>query len=567
MDIPRYVREVRRGEYGRAEAVVRESAPLPRILGQVCFHPCEESCLRSELSEPVAICSLKRVAVEHSQGADWKSHLNIPPSTGKKIAIIGAGPSGLTAAWFLKLKGHEIILYDSQPSPGGWLRNGIPPFRLSSDALDADVQDIVDLGIELKMGVEVGKDIGFDDIKNSHDAIYIAIGARAGRHLPCDGADLPGVENGLDLLDNLANSNGTSEKSLEGETVVIIGGGNVAIDIARTAVRLNPDEIHLYCLEERDEMPAYRWEIDAAEAEGIVMHPGWGPKLIDGDGKVERIDFRKCTSVFDEKGQFSPKFDESVTTSQDATRILIAIGQAPVPIDGLDNIRLKPSGNIETESSEMQTSIDGVFAGGEVVSGPASVIESIEQGKRAASGIDKYLGGDGDIQVSLLDDTALDSEIPKIENFFEMPRTAMSHLPAEEAAKCFDIVEKGFTTDQATLEASRCLQCDLRLLIQTAPKPPESWLEMTEESVNSVPEIEGVYQLLDEEKVVYAIKGVDNLREALQEILENTEKAKFFLYDEDPFFSKRESELLQEYLKIHGKMPPGEGDDDLDDLF
>jgi NADPH-dependent glutamate synthase beta subunit-like oxidoreductase len=566
MDIPRYLREIRRGEFARAEAVIREAAPLPRVLGQVCFRPCEDACLRDDVSEAVAICSLKRAALEHSGESLWKSRLNPRPPTGKKVAIVGAGPAGLTASWFLKLKGHDVTLFDSQPAPGGWLRNGIPPHRLDRRALAADVADIADLGIEFKMGVEVGGDVTFDALRGDHDAVFIAAGARKGKDLPCEGTELPGVESGLEMLERLTGEDGFGNRPYDGEKVVVIGGGNGAMDVARTALRLGPDEVHIYCLEEREEMPAHAWEIREAEEEGIVMHPGWGPKLITGEAKVERVDFRKCTSVYGEGGRFAPEFDEGVMTSQKAQRVLVAIGQEPALgfLEGIDSV---VGGTLKVDAGSMQTSLEGVFAGGEVVSGPSSVVEAIEQGRRAASGIDSYLGGDGDIDFRLVDEAELDVELAQVERFAELSRTPVPHLPVEEAVACFTLVETGYTPEHAMSEASRCLRCDLRLHAQSVPLPPESWLDFTAENVSALPESEGVYQLLDEEKVVYAIKGVDNLRSALSEIVETSTKAKFFLYEEDPMYSKRESELIQDYLREHGCMPPGEGEDDLDDLF
>lgn len=564
IDIPRYLREIRRGEFARAEAIVRESAPLPRVLGQICFHPCEEECLRNELNEPIAICSLKRAAVENAGESIWKSTLKPKESTGKKVAIIGAGPAGLTAAWFLRLKGHDVTVFDSQDKAGGWLRDGIPKFRLTEDALDSDISDIAGIGVDLKLGITVGKDIPFEDLRKDFDAVFIAAGARNGKHLPCEGIDIDGVESGLDLL--IEQASVISERSFEGEKVVVIGGGNVAIDVARTIKRLQAAEVHMYCLEERDEMPAHDWEIEEAEAEGIVMHPGWGPTLFAGDGTVERIDFRKCVSVFDVECVFDPKFDESTTTSQDTNRVFIAIGQEPV-LDFIEGIKLNPGGTIDANPDSMVTSIDGIFAGGEVVSGPASAVEAIGQGAKAASGIDTYLGGDGDIKIRLLEDTEPEKKLSELDGFFDYKRVAIPHLSSDEAIASFEQIEKCYVLDDAKLEADRCLRCDLRLMLHPVCLPPEPWLEFNGENVEQAPEEEGVYQLLDEQKVVYAIKGVDNIREALSEILETSEKAKFFLFDEDKFFSKRESELIQQYLKVHGCMPPGEGEDDLDDLF
>lgn len=569
IDIPRYLREIRRGEFARAEAVIRETAPLPRILGQVCFHPCEEECLRRELSEPLAICSLKRAAMDHSGEAIWKSHLQPRPPTGKKVAILGAGPTGLAAAWFLRLKGHDVILFDSDPMPGGWLRSGIPRYRLSPDALEADVQDITSLGIILRAGVEVGKEITFGNIREAHDAVLVAVGARNAKPLTGEGVDLPGVENGLDLLKELATGKEAEKRSFAGETIVVIGGGNVAIDVARTTLRLGSGPVHLYCLEEREEMPAHSWEIEEAEREGVVIHPGRGPTRIAGQDRVERVDFQKCISVFDDEGQFAPRFDDRETTSQGADRVLIAIGQEPALgfLDGAEGLSLTEAGTIEANPTSMQTSLNGVFAAGEVVTGPASVIEAIAQGRRAASGIDRYLGGDGDIHVPLVDETEPDGELSRVEGFPDLTRVPTERLAVEEATGCFALVEAGYAPDDATREAERCLRCDLRFLLRPPQPPPEPWVEFTVESIDTVPEAEGVYQLLDENKAVYAIKGVDNLRQALSGLLETTTKAKFFLFDEDPMFSKRESELIQQYLQQHGSMPPGEGEDELDDLF
>ncbi|UCC48489.1 MAG: FAD-dependent oxidoreductase [Gemmatimonadota bacterium] len=569
MDIPRYLREIRRGEFARAEAVIREVAPLPRVLGQVCFHPCEQGCLRAELSQPIAICALKRAAMDHTDEVLWKSHLQPDPPTGKRVAIIGAGPAGLTAAWFLRLKGHEVFLFDSQPSPGGWLRDGIPRYRLSPAALEADVEDIIALGVELRMGVEVGREITFARVRDEHDAVFIAVGARSAKPLPCKGADLPGVESGLELLQDLAAGVSSEGPKFAGEKVVVIGGGDVAVDVARTALRLQPEEVHLYCLEQRAEMPAHGREIIEAELEGVVVHPGWGPALVAGAGKVERVDLCKCVSVFDGEGRFAPVIDESVSISQDADRVLFAIGQQPALalLDGVEGFKARGTGNIEVGSESMQTSMAGVFAGGDVVTGPASVIDAVAHGRRAASGIDRYLGGDGNIYFPLLDETELDADFGALKGFSDLKRTPIPRLPVGEALSSFSLVETGYPAAAAVREAERCLRCDLKLFIRPAPAPPEPWLPFSEENLASVPESEGVYQLLDDGKVVYAIAGVRNLRSALSEVLSTSTKARFFLFEEDPMYSKRESELIQAYLREHGRMPPGEGEDDLDDLF
>jgi NADPH-dependent glutamate synthase beta subunit-like oxidoreductase/ferredoxin len=566
MDVPRYLREVRRGEFARAVAVVREAAPLPRVLGQVCFRPCEDRCLRGALSEPVAICALKRAALDHAGDAIWKSYLRPAPATGKTIAIVGAGPAGLTAAWFLKLKGHEVTLLDSQHLAGGWMRDGIPRYRLSRDVLDADIDEILELGIELRTGVEVGKDIQLDELRASHDAVFVAAGARRAKELRCDGVELPDVEGGLELLKAVGLDGGAELPDFGGERVVVIGGGDVAIDVARTALRLGSGEVHLYCLEGRGEMPAHAREVDEAEREGVVIQPGWGPVKIAGAGRVERVDFQKCLSVFDERGRFAPQFDAASRVSQEADRVLIAIGQEPA-IGFLEGIEPTSAGNVRVDADSMATSLDGVFAGGDIVSGPASVVGAVAHGRRAASGIDRYLGGDGKIDFPLLNETELELELGRVENFAGLTREPMPRSERGDAMHSFALLETGYDPEAARREADRCLRCDLKLLIPPPLAPPEPWLELTRENIVRVPQSEGVYQLLGDDKVVYAIKGVEDLRSALTEIATTSTKARFFLFDEDPMFSKRESELIQEYLREHGRMPPGEGEDDLDDLF
>ena len=569
MDVPRYLREIRRGELARAEAVIREAAPLSRVLGQICFHPCEERCLRGELSEPLAICGLKRAAVEHADRTLWKEHLEPLPDTGKSVAVIGAGPAGLSATWFLRLKGHGVVLFDSQPSAGGWLRDGIPRFRLAPRAVEADIEEILGLGVERRLGVEVGKDIGFEEIRRSHDAVLIAAGARQSRELPCAGSHLAGVEGGLDLLRRLAAGGGRPRPSLAGETVVVIGGGNVAIDVARTAVRLGPAAVHLYCLEERAAMPAHGHEIAAAEDEGVIVHPGWGPVSLAGSGRVEEVVFHRALSVFDEAGRFAPRLDPSTAASQEADRVLVAIGQQPVAdlLGGAAGIDRAEAGYVAVDPESMQTSVAGTFAAGEAVSGPASVIDAVAQARRAVVAIDRYLGGDGDLHLPLLDRTEPETTLAPGEGFRGLRRAPAPRLDLTAATSCFALVETGYDPATASQEAERCLRCDLRLQISPAPTPPEPWLAFTLDNLATVPAAEGVYQLLDEHRTDYAVQGVRNLKAALGEVLDSSRKARFFLFEQDPMYSQRESELIQQHLQEHGCMPPGEGEDDLDDLF
>ncbi len=615
IDVPRYLREIRRGEFARAEAVVREVAPLPRVLGQVCFHPCEESCLRHELgSEPLAVCGLKRAALEHMGEAVWHETLReaiaARGESGKSVAVIGAGPAGLAAAWFLRLRGHAVTVHEAAPEPGGWLRDGIPPYRLDRAALAADVADIAAAGVELRCGVAVGRDVTLDELRTAHDAVLVAAGARRAKRLPCPGADLPGVESGLGLLQAVAGAvaagsaagsaaragagSGAALPSLAGERVAVIGGGNVAIDVARTARRLGAAAVDVWCLERRDEMPAHAAEIADAEAEGVVLHPGWGPRQIAAAGAVDetadtgaagpaggessrldlRLDFQRCTAVLDDRGRFAPRFDGSETCAATADRVLVAIGQEA----DLDPLGAEVGEALQAGRGAPGEA-EGLFAAGEVVLGPASVVEAVAQGRRVAAEIDRFLGGDGDLAVPLLGETELETAVRETGTAAITPATAlegprfaglgrlpMPRLRPQEAVAGFGLVERGYDAGQAVIEAGRCLACDLRLALRRNPAPPEPLLALTAENVAAVPATAGAYQLLDETRTVYAIKGVADLRAALTGLLDSP-KARWFLHDEDPMFSRLESELIQEYLRKHGRMPPGEGDDDLDDLF
>ncbi len=569
MDVPRYLREIRRGEFARAAAVIREAAPFPRVLGQVCYHPCEDQCVRGELTQPVSICGLKRAAADHGADPLWREHLPSVAASGKKVTVIGAGPAGLTAAWFLRLKGHDVVIYDSQVEAGGWLRDGIPRYRLSRAAVDADIGEILEIGIDFQGGVAVGEDVAFGDIRNTSDAVFVAIGARNAKQLACSGSDLPGVESGLGLLQRLAVNDDAHANQLVGDRVIVIGGGNVAIDVARSALRVGADEVHLFCLEQRAAMPAHDWEIVEAEQEGVIVHPGWGPSRMVGNERVEQVEFRKCTAVFDGDGRFAPVYDDATTVTQSATRVFVAIGQEPSLAFAADAAgpALTDGGTIACNPDSLATALDGVFAGGDVALGPASVVEAIGHGRRAAAAIDRYLGGDGDIRVELLDETPAEARIAQVDGFAQLDRIAQPRLAPDSAVHCFDITTTGYTDDDAQREAIRCLRCDLRLQIRSNPTPPEPCLSVSAADVARAPAGPGVYQLLDESKVVYAIKGVSDIRRALSEVAETSTKAKYFVFEEDPMYSKRESELIQQYLQQHGCMPPGEGDDDLDDLF
>ena len=562
IEVPRYIRLIADGKYAEAEAVIREKVPFPSVLGRVCFHPCEEACRRGEVNEPMAICDLKRFAADQDSDL-WKSNLHPAPPTGKKVAIVGSGPTGLTAAYYLAMLGHQVTVLEAEAQAGGMLRWGIPAYRLPSEVVDREIDDLLSLGIELKTHTTVGDDVALQDLRSGYDAILLALGAQLARRIPVAGSDLEGVLWGMDFL----RSARQGQDIRLSDKVVVIGGGGVAMDVALTALRLGAKQVEIACLECRAEMPANEWEIEEAVEEGVILHPSWGPsRILSDNGKVKGLELVCCTSVFDEQGRFNPDFDSSQTTSLEGDMVILAIGQA-TDLAFLEGTGIEARGGlIQADKETLQTDLAGVFAGGEVTSGPSMVIDSIAMGRQAAVYIDKYLGGDGDIEQALLPPEEFDPYLGSQEGFADLARVAMPALPVEQRHQGFAEVYLGYDEQMACQEASRCLRCDYRLHILAPTLPPEKWLPFAQESVDSVPELAGVYQLLDAEKAVLAIKGVLNMRQALEEALVTTDQACFFIFEEDEMYTKRESELLQQYLQQHGELPGG-GADELDDLF
>ncbi len=554
IDVPTYVRFVAQGKFEEAATIIRQKVPFPSLLGHICFHPCESLCRRGQVNDPMAICALKRFAAGYDTGSEGAERV----PTGKRVAIVGSGPAGLTAAYYLARMGHGTTLFEAETELGGMMRATIPEYRLPQEVLEREIAEAIQ-GVEVVTGTRIGEAFSLEDLRGEYDASFLALGAQLSRKLAIEGMELEGVLWGLDFLRAVKKGEGPKVKG----KVLVIGGGDVAIDVALTALRLGAEEVQLACLERREEMPAHEWEVEEAMEEGVILNLSWGPKKILGDDRVKGVELVRCSSVFDEEGRFKPCYDQSVTSTIETDMVILAIGQASDLSSLESHLQTTGAGTISVDARS-QASLPGIFAGGEMVSGPASVIEVIASGRQAAISIDRYLGGEG-----VPDEPSLEVDkepwLGREEGFADRHRVQMACLPLERRVKGFEEIELGFDEAQAIEEASRCLRCDLRLEITPVTLPPESWLPFDAHKVRVVPEIEGVFQLLDEGKKVIYIKGAMNLRQDLEEQLSTQERARYFIYEEDPMYTKRESELLQKFLGQHGHLP--EGNDELEDLF
>jgi len=456
VDVPRYIRAVRDGKYDEALAVLREKLPLPTVCADACFAPCEEVCAYKQFGDPIAIRAIKRAAVDKGKDV-WKKRKKAAVKTGKKVAVVGAGPAGLTAAYYLVSKGHEVTLFDAFPKPGGTLRYGIPYYRLPEERLDRDVKAILEQGVHFRGNTLVGKDVPLSRLKKDHDAVFLAGGANGSARIPLQGAEKKGVYWGWDFLRDVKLGKAPEIKG----DVIVVGGGNVAIDVALTVKRLGAKAVHLFCLEKREEMPAHQWEIARAEEEGVFIHNAWAPKKVLGAKEAKGLGLVKCTSVFDSACRFNPTYDDEITHKMEARTVILAVGQAAdLEYLGEGKKIERKGGRIVVNDKDLSTGEKGVFAGGDVVSGPNSIINAIAHGRQAASVIDRYLGGNGHIDEVL---AKPEKEVLLPEFHLEVkPREPMPLLMPWERSTGFDQVERGLSDEQIAAEAHRCLNCDAR---------------------------------------------------------------------------------------------------------
>lgn len=458
-----YVTLISEGRFKEAIAVIKEANPLPGVLGRVCVHPCESKCRRSQIDDPLSICSLKRFAADTDMASPQPYKPEPLPPRGKKVAVIGAGPAGLAGAYFLALKGYQVTVFEALPVAGGMLAVGIPDYRLPKEVLNAEVKGITDLGVEIKYNMRLGKDITTSKLfEDGYSAILMATGAHAGQKLRIEGEDAQGVMDGVTFLRKV---NLKQTIKAEGK-VAVIGGGNVAIDAARSALRLGADEVSVLYRRDKEDMPAYKEEIEDAEKEGIKIYTLVTPnRILVENGKAAGIE---CTRMklgqFDRGGRRKPEAVENSEFVLSADMVIAAVGQTPdlSYLNG-DGVRVTPGKTIEVNMKTLSTEKEGIFAAGDNVRGPATAVEAVADGKTAALAIDKYLGGDGEPMNSFRNELiSMVVSYNEAEYQKERPRVMMPHLPLEKRSRTFNEVVLGYQTESAVEEAKRCLHCYLR---------------------------------------------------------------------------------------------------------
>jgi len=564
VDVPRFLRAVADGRLEEAARVSLDRLPLPNTLGRVCFHPCEDGCRRAELGGPLSVCHLRRHVFEQVDSSEptWPTNGN-----GKRVAVIGSGPAGLAAAHFLRRLGREVTIFEAAPEAGGMLRYGIPDYRLPRATLDKDLQLLTRQGIEIRTDSALERDWVLDDLREQgYSALILAAGAGAAKNLPLPGSDLGGVLAGVPFLHDVADAVDQSSELVD-RTVLVIGGGNVAVDAARSALRLGAASVTMACLEAADEMPAYSEEVEAALAEGIEILHSWGPECFLGEEeRVSAVRLVRCVSVFDDSGRFAPTLNAATTREVNADTVIVAIGQEVEPeLRQFPGLEFAADGFLRVDTETPTAGAADVFACGDLTLGPSSVVRAVASGRRAAEAADRHLGGAGEVP-SILEPEEPDQWIGTDDGFASRARAQPDITPAATRIRGFTEVESTLDAVGAAVEAGRCLQCDLRLRISAPFFPPPPWIELTEETVAEIPAVAGVYQLLDDDRVATKIVGTTDLARALREELAVDSPAPSFMWESDPMYTKRESELIQQFLAEHGRMPSG-GEDDLDDLF
>ena len=466
LSVQGYIKMAAEGRYEDALKLIKQDNPFPMICGAVCNRRCEDACTRGTIDEPLAIDEIKK----YIASLDLKKETRYIPLCEKhdggmwsddfKMAIVGGGPAGLAAAYFLRRDGYPVTVFEKEQRAGGMLMNGIPSYRLEKDIVDAEIDVLKEMGVEFKCGVEVGKDVTIPQLREQgYKAFFLAIGCQGGRLAGVPGEDAEGVQTGVDFLRKI-NLDHTIR--LNGDAVVV-GGGNVAIDVARTAVRAGASKVTMLCLESAEEMPAAKDEVAEAKEEGIEVKNGWGPKeILVENGKVTGIVFKKCVSVKDETGRFNPKYDENETITIPCENVLQSIGQSIVWGDLLKDtkVELRPNGGVIADSLTLQTAEPDIFAGGDVFTGPRFAIDAIAGGREAAVSMNRFVhpGNRLDLARDRREFIEFDKNDIQKESFDNAPR----QIPGKKAGVAKDTFEDlrlTLTEEQVKAEAQRCLGC------------------------------------------------------------------------------------------------------------
>ncbi len=456
-----YIKLAAQGKYKEALELIKHENPFPAVCGRICPRKCESACTRGDLDSPIAIDEIKKFIADQDLNAENRYIPKKRHEYGNKIAIVGAGPAGLSCAFFLALDGYRVTVFEKQKALGGMLTLGIPAFRLEKNVVNAEIEVLKELGVEFKTGIEVGKDITLDALrKDGYEAFYLAVGAQGGRGIGIEGEDAQGVLAGVDFVRRI---NLGEEVVLEGDTIVI-GGGNVAIDVARNAVRTGTGSVSMYCLESRKEMPALEEEIEEALEEKIQINNSWGPKrIVTEQGKVVGVEFKKCISVFDEDRRFKPVYDENDTIIVKADYVILSVGQTiewGSLLEGSE-CQLNPNGTLKADSLTYQTDQKDVFTGGDAYTGPRFAIDAIAAGKQGAISIHRFVqpGQSLIIGRSRREYHALDKEQIDFEGYDRVARQSVKHANHEADKDKFKDPRLTFTEEQVQLETQRCLSC------------------------------------------------------------------------------------------------------------
>ena len=457
VSIQGYIALINQGKYREGLALFKEAHPFPGICGRVCYHPCEGICTRGDVDEPLSIQYLHRFLADHDLSADKPYVPEVEQRREEKVAVIGSGPAGLSTAYFLAKDGYLVTVFEKLPVVGGMMAVGIPEYRLPRDIIQAEVETIRALGVDIKTNMTFGQDITFPLLKEQgYRAVFLATGLHRSRALNVEGEDLPQVLMGVEFLKDTALGRPVSL----GNKVLVIGGGNVAVDVALSAKRLGARDLTLVCLEKREEMPAWDYEIEEALEEGIQIINSQGPKrFLQDKGKLTGVEFKRCLSVFDDQKAFRPYYDEKDLTALTADTVIVAIGQAAeLSLLEKEAVPISSLGGIQADPLTLETALPGVFCGGDVFYGPKSVVEAVESGHKAAESIRRFLNGQ-DLRSGREEDWSY--EKPPVADVIPRPRTPLGKLPIEEREGNFKEINFGFDEKACRAESERCLKCGL----------------------------------------------------------------------------------------------------------